>query len=157
MAGKASNATSSSLTRSAATRVSPGAAARTARAAAGVSREPERGFEAYRAEHPQRIVGQDTGTGRAQATGAEVGPAARGIHDAGPAGRQQGAEGHAERVDGEVAGGQITGEIGGAEVVEVELQAGPGHPGRAALGVEHDRGGAEGRRHPLGQRQGTGR
>ena len=50
-----------------------------------------------------------------------------------PAAASSAARGTAERVDGEVAGGQITGEIGRAEVVEVELQAGrrPPAPRRA--------------------------
>ena len=74
-----------------------------------------------------------------------------------PAGRQQWGQRDGERVDGEVARGQITGEIGRAEVVEVELQSGAGHPGGAALGVEHDGGGAERLRHALGQRQRAGR
>ena len=157
VAGRASSATISSRTRSAATRASAGRRRANGARARRRQREPERGLQPDRAERTQRVVGEDAGTGRAQTSGVEIGPAARGIDDASSAGREQRGQRDGERVDGEVARGQVAGEVGRAEIVEVELQPRAGHPGGAALGVEHHGGGAERLRHALGQRQRAGR
>ena len=68
-----------------------------------------------------------------------------------PTARSSPSQRHGQRVHREVALGEIARQRRRAEVVEVELYAKPGHPRGAALGVEHDRGGADAGGDALGQ------
>ena len=109
--------------------------------------QPQRRLEPHRAQRPQRVVGEHAGSGGPQTSRGQIGEATGGIDDRRAAPSEQRVEGDGERIDGEVARGEVGRERRSTKVRHVQRETTlDHHAGGAALGVEDDARAA----HPLG-------